>query len=289
MNKWKKVGLALLFPNRLLIFFLVNVSAVLLVYAFCGKDCPQALAYASYTLSAYALTVVCARIPKIIKKLKKGLYHNKYTNLYLTERELRVRISLYIGFIFNICFAVFKVVMGVLYQSAWLFAIAGYNTILSGMRLVLVYRDMADKKVESIEEKRIRGLHSYKVCGWLMLLLNIAISVIVLMVVMDNQPIRYPGYMIYAIAAYTFYYLVKAIRNIIIYWQRYNPVFSAVKRVELAKAFVSLFTMQVAMLTQFGENGGINYQMANAVTGIAVCIIINTVAALMLAGVRKTY
>lgn len=179
--------------------------------------------------------------------------------------------------------------MGVWYQTAWLFAMAGYSTILSSMRFILVYRDLTDKKTENEEEKRIRGLNSYKICGWLMLLLNIAISVIVIMVVFEKQEISYPGYMIYAISAYTFYYLIKAIRNIVRYWHRYNPVFSAVKRIELAKALVSLFTMQVAMLTQFGENGDFSYQAANGATGFAVCIIINTMAALMLSGVKKDY
>ena len=60
-----------------------------------------------------------------------------------------------------------------------------------------------DKKEETDYEKRLHGLHGYKVCGWLMLLLNIAISVIVAMVVIDNQTIDYPGFMIYAIAAFT--------------------------------------------------------------------------------------
>lgn len=288
-EKWKAILWKLLFPHKLLIFLLVNVSAILLIYAFVAPGCPPVVAYASYGISAYALTVVCARMPGIIKKIRKGLYRNRYTNKVLTEQELRIRMSLYGGLIINICFAVFKVVMGVLYQSAWLFAMAGYNTILSIMRFVLVYRDQIDLREESEESRRFRGLHSYRICGWLMLLLNIAISVIVVMVVFENQTIHYPGFMIYAIAAYTFYCMTMGIIHMVKYWNRQNPVFSAVKRLAMAKALVSIFTLQVALITQFGETEGMNDQLANGATGAVVCVVITVMAILMLVDVKKDY
>lgn len=220
---------------------------------------------------------------KKMEKLKK------YANKYLTEKELRIRVSLYGGLAINICFAIFKVMMGALYQSKWLFAMAGYNTILSLMRFILVYRDRTDKEVESNEEKRTRGIHSYKLCGWLMLLLNVAISVIVFIVVFENQTIEYPGFMIYAIATYSFYCMTMAIINMVKYWHRNNPIFSAVKRIEMAKALVSIFTLQVAMFTQFGTGEGADVKIANFATGGTVCIVITAMAVLMLVGARKDY
>lgn len=288
-SKWKDILWKLLFPKTIVIFLLVNISVVLLLYAFLGKECPAAVAYGSYTLSAYALTVVCIRIPGIVKKVKARLYANKYTGTFLTERDLRVRMSLYGGLIFNSCFAIFKVVMGFLYQSKWLFAMAGYNMLLSVMRFILVRRDLRNKKEETDYERRIWGLHSYKVCGWLMLLLNIAISVIVIIVVFDDHTISYPGFMIYAIAVYTFICLAKAIVNMVRYWHRHNPVFSAVKRIELAKTLVSIFTLQVAMLTQFGGGDYLIHRLVNSMTGGVVCTIIMVMAVLMLKGAKKDY
>lgn len=215
------------------------------------------------------------------KKAKGRIYVNRYAKRVLTEKELRIRISLYGGLLFNIGFAIFKVVMGTLLQSKWLFAMAGYNIVLSVMRFVLVYRDQTNRREETEEVRMVRGLHSYRVCGWLMLLLNIAISVIVAIVVFDEQKIVYPGYMIYAIAAFTFYCLTMSIISIVKYWNRRNPVFSAVKRIGFAKALVSVFTMQVAMLTQFGE-AGLSHRLANAATGGAVCVIVTVTAVFML-------
>ena len=73
------------------------------------------------------------------------------------------------------------------------------------------------------------------------------------------------------------------------YWHRDNPIFSAVKRIEMAKAPVSIFTLQVAMITQFGERNGFDYRIANGATGCVVCVIVTVMAILMLTGVRKDY
>lgn len=289
MDKWEKILWKLLFPKTIFVFLLFNISVILLIYAFAIETRPEAVAYVAYFISAYTLTVVCARMPGIFKKIKAFLYANKYSNRILTGKTLRIRISLYLGMVVNIGFAIFKVVMGAMFQSKWLFAMAGYNVILSGMRFVLVRRDINDRNEEDEQEKMLRGLHSYRVCGWLMLLLNIAISIIVLMVVFENQKIVYPGFMIYAIAAYTFYCMIMAVISITKYRRRHNPVFAAVKRLGLAKALVSVFTMQVAMLTQFGGDGGLNAGIANSVTGFVACIIINIMAILMVLGANRDF
>ena len=80
-----------------------------------------------------------------------------------------------------------------------------------------------------------------------------------------------------------------AIINMVKYWHRHNPIFSAVKRIEMAKALVSIFTLQVAMITQFGSNDDFDYRIANGVTGIVVCMLITVMAVFMLIDVKKDY
>ena len=64
-------------------------------------------------------------------------------------------------------------------------------------------------------------------------------------------------------------------------------MYSTIKNIDLVKAIVSIFTMQVAMLTRFGEEGTLDMGLMNTLTGIAVTIAINTIAALMLARTNK--
>ena len=117
------------------------------------------------------------------------LHSNKYTHRYLTDEKLRRDFSIYKGLIINIFFAIFKIALGVIYNTPWLYAMAGYNTMLSLMRFVVVFRTR--EKGLSREEQEKRASQSFLVCGWLMLILNIAISVIVYMVVVLKQTIVY--------------------------------------------------------------------------------------------------
>ena len=58
----------------------------------------------------------------------------------------------------------------------------------------------------------------------------------------------------------------------------------------MVKAIVSIFTLQVAMLTTFqGQGGEIDMGLMNMLTGIAVTIAINTIGAMMIAGVKGNF
>jgi len=288
MNKWKNFFEKLLFPKSWMVFLLFNVTVISLIYVFVQGKIMEPIAYVAYTVSFYALVVVCARIPAIVKGCKEALYKNRYLHRFLTEKELRVWFFAYMGLIVNVCFAVFKVIVGYIYDSSWLYAMAGYHTLSSLMTFIIVYRDKKGKDAEE-HTRLIRGLHSYEMCGWLMILMNTAISVIVFMVIFRKQTISYPGIMIYAIAAYSFYCLIMALINLVKYRRKNNPAFSAIKRIGLAKALVSIFTLQVAMLTQFGDGNEVLTRLMNLATGSAVCASIMALAVFMLLGVRKDY
>lgn len=288
MNKWKEALMKILFPKTFLVFLLFNAAVALLIYVFANEKSTEPIAYVSYPLAFYTLVVVCVRMPQIVKNVKNGLYGNKYANRFLTDKELRNWVFAYVGLIMNAVFGVLKVVMGYLYDSSWLYAMAGYHMLASLMVFIIVYRDRTSK--ETLEHKKlIRGLHSYELCGWLMILMNTAISVIVFMVVFKEQTITYPGFMIYAIAAFSFYSLTMAIINLVKYRRKSNPVFSAIKRISLAKALVSIFTLQVAMLTQFSDGAETPVRFMNFATGSVVCASIMALAVFMLLGVRKDY
>lgn len=283
-DKFKKI----LFPHELLIFLLFNISAVGLIFIFMNAMEAHPLAYVMYMIAFYTLVIVCVRIPGIIKWWKRVLHENKYTDRYLTDKDLRMRISMYRSLLITFIFATFKIILGFVYDSSWFFAMAGYNVILSLMRFVLVRQ--SQKKGLSEYEERVRGLQGYRVCGWLMMVLNVAVSVIMFMVIVQRQVIQYNMIVTIGLAAFTFYCFTLAIINMVKYRDRKNPIYAAVKRVDMVKAIVSIFTLQVAMLTTFqGQGAELNTGLMNTLTGIAVTIAINTIAALMIAGVKGDF
>ena len=274
-----------IFPHPIIIFILFGFSLISLIYVFLYKLEMHPIAYVLYMIAFYTLVVVCVRIPGIVRWVKEKLHANKYTDLYLTDKDLRVRISMYRGLLISFIFATFKIILGFVYNSSWLFAMAGYNTILSLMRFIVIFR--SQKKGLSEMEERKRGLRSYQVCGWLVMVLNIAVSVVMFMVIVQKQTIEYHMIVTIGLAAFTFYCFTMAVINMVKYRDRKNPVYAAIKRIDMVKAIVSIFTLQVAMLTAFnGQGEAVDVNLMNTLTGVAVTIAINTIGAMMLAGVK---
>lgn len=287
-TNWAGVGKRLLFPHTVIVFFMFNITVAGLIYIFLNHYENSWIAGVFYAISFYTLLIVCARIPNIVMKVKNGAYANKYTRTYLTDKELRLRLSMYRGLLINSVFAIFKILLGFLYNSPWLFAMAGYNMLLSIMRFIVIYRSQK-KGLTELEERR-RGLQSYQVCGWLVMLLNIATSVIMYMVIVQKQTIEYHMIVTIGLAAFTFYCFIMAIINMVKFRERTNPVYATIKRIDMVKAIVSIFTLQVAMLTSFsGQGQSIDTGLMNTLTGVAVTVAINTIGAMMIYGVKKDF
>ena len=67
---WKKLGKALLFPHTAIMIVLVPLATVLLVGSMVFVGTESVIAYISYVLAAYTLTVWCFKIPYLIRFLR---------------------------------------------------------------------------------------------------------------------------------------------------------------------------------------------------------------------------
>ena len=268
-KEWWKI---LLFPHWFIKLVFVIATVVLLVYSLGYKDANPIIAYFSYGFSAYTLVIVCIKVPHMVKSVKKWLYAHKYSNQYLTDSLLRAKISLYLGSAINIIYALFYFGSGIYYRSVWIGAIAWYYIILSVIRVGLVKKDREKIKIENDVERRIYELSSSRFSGKFMFLLNVAVTGLVVQMIWQNKHYDYPGFMIYAQAAYAFFCLTKAIIHLFKYRKMERPILSAAKIMSMSCALMSILALQTAMLTQFGtENAGFARVM-NALTGTGVCI-----------------
>ena len=252
----------------------VVISAALLVYAFLIPDANPIVAYVGYFISAYTLVVVCLKMPMVFGGAKRGLYANRYSGRYLTDAKLRAEISLYAGLGVSFFYAVFKMVAGIYYHSVWLGALAMYYIILSAMRFALVKKYRDNIQHENEREQRIFGLRSYRFCGILMFLFNIAVTGLVGQLIWTNESYEYPGFLIYAFAGYSFYCVGIAVRNMAKHRKLETPILAAAKMLSFACALMSILATQTAMLTQFGDGQETFAQIMNAITGSVVCFLI---------------
>ncbi|MDE6789167.1 MAG: hypothetical protein K2J47_07610 [Ruminococcus sp.] len=296
MKKFKDMIFKILFPPVWIIVLssLIGFPLVIISLVFLSSTNP--ISYLSYVLSAYALTVLCANFPRAKRRCKELIHGDevkaivsfrrfmnryKYTSMYLNDKEFRAKISLYTGLGINCFYALFKCGTGIMFRSAWLWAIGIYYVMLSTIRFMLLRNiRITDKSKHSIKRK-IHEWKSYRFCGIMMFLLSLAMSGMVIQMIWQNRSYEYKGYIIYISALYTFYCFISSIANIISFLRRNNAILSAAKNLNLAGAVMSMFALQTAMFSAFGGGERLQRQM-NTITGSAVCIIVTGMAVFMI-------
>lgn len=92
--------------------------------------------------------------------------------------------------------------------------------------------------------------------------------------------------LIYVMALYAFYVTISGVISLVRTRKYKSPVLSAARVVSLASALVSMLSLEVAMLAQFG--GGEFFRRAMiASTGGAVCLILVGMASAMIVRATK--
>ena len=277
---WKKLGKALLYPKTVLMILLVPIAAALLVGSMVFVGTESAIAYISYVLAAYTLTVWCMKIPNIIRFFKRFKMENKYAQKWLNDTRLRVNVSLYGSFVWNAMYGVFQLWLGIYHRTFWFSSLGAYYICLGAVRFFLLRHT---KKYAPGERMRTE-LIKYRACGWVFLVMNLALALIVFFMIYWNRSFRHHMITTIAMAAYTFTSFSMAIVNVVKYKKYNSPVFSASKAISFAAACVSMLTLTSTMLTTFsdGTMDVLTQKMMLGSVGIAVSGVVVTMAIYMI-------
>lgn len=282
-GKWKK---AFFLPWLIIVLFVI-VTIGLLLYSLGYENANPIVAYFSYAFSAYTLALVVVRTPAIVNRIRKGLHSNRYSNRYLSEAEFRAQVSLYIGNGMNVLYAIVHVVTGIVYMSVWSLALGGYYMVLTLIRSNLVRKERVSLGITDKREKRSYELRSASACGRLLFILNIAVTVLVVQMIWQNRYYDYPGFMVYAHAAYAFYSFIMTFISMMKRRKLEQPIYSAAKVVSMSCALMSILALQTALLMQFGNNQKAFMQTMNSLTGFAVCFNIFAMAVWLVHKTKK--
>lgn len=283
---WKKLGKALLFPHYLIRILLVPIATALLVTSMTLIGTKSPVAYISYVLAAYTLTVWCMKIPDIISFFKAFKNENKYMIRWKNDTRLRVNVSLYGALAGNVLFGIFQLWLGFYHSTFWYYSFGAYYVCLGLMRYFLVKYTSKYTQGEDI----VTELKKFCACGWVLLVMNLALSLIIFFMVYWNRTFVHHMITTIAMAAYTFTSLTMAIINVIKYRKYQSPVFTASKIISLAAALVSMLTLESTMLTVFsdGTMSPLEIKLMLGATGGVISVLIVTGAIYMIVdGTKK--
>lgn len=233
------------------------------------------LAYLAYFASTYGLIVVLTGVFRMVRPIQQGVKNHPLGGRLMEDVAFRAEISLYVGFTVNLLYIVVKMTSGIYYRSLWFVSLAVYYTLLAIMRFSLLYRR---RKVDRTTE-----LRRYRLCGAVLLLMNLALGGIVSFMVQQNRGYEYPGMLIYAMAAYSFYAVITAVVNVVKFRKHGSPILSAAKAISLVAAMVSILSLETAMLAQFGDKDDLFFRKAmTGAVGGGVCVIVLGMAVYMI-------
>ena len=279
MKDWKQIGKRLLFPGRAVLLAGVPLAAALLAYAFVVEGGEGIVSYVAFAFSSYMTVAVCACMPRLVREAIALAHRIPWLHRYMTDDHVRMHVSLYLSLGLNMLYAVMKLIMGAYYRSAWFGTLGVYYALLTAMRFMLlghVRRNVPSRALAS-------ELKHFRLCGAVLIPMTIALTGVVILVIDRNEGFQYAGYLIYVAAMYAFYKVISAVVNLVKY-RRYNsPVMSATKAVSLAAALVSVFALETAMLSQFGqERDPLFRRIMTTATGAGICAFILSMAAVMI-------
>lgn len=276
-------------PLATLFLALFGYVFVLAVAVF-GINIP-ALQYLSYVCSFYALVITVTgfgHLRAFVKSarqyinehpLMKKLRGTAVGKQFFDDVRFRTKMSLYQGLFINLLYIGIKMFSGVYYRSVWFVALAIYYILLALMRFVLLHKGKKKADEMTMEEE----LHRYRICGIVLLLMNQALAGIVIFMVHQNRGFHYPGILIYAMAAYSFYSIITAVINLVKFGKHGSPLLSAAKVINLVAAMVSILSLETAMLARFGgDDDPVFCKTMTGATGGGVCTIVIGMAVFMI-------
>jgi len=283
----KRIKKLLFLPPGLILFFAVISAAALTLVFTKGLD-TLPLAYLSYVFAFYTLCTLCLfcwkRLPGCWKRGKETLLANKAANRYLTDGEFKTRVNLFFSLAVNFLYATLNAAAAFLFSTHWFGIFALYYAILALMRFLLARYARKNK----LGAGCLGELYRARLCAYILLSVNLALTGAVLMMVYFHRGFDYQGVLIYVMALYTFCTATTAIIDMVKYRKYGSPIMAMSRLIKVAEALVSMLFLETAMFAQFGSEMSIeNQRIMIMATGAGIATVVVIMAVYMILRTSK--
>ncbi len=161
---------------------------------------------------------------------------------------------------FNIAFATYHIVMGLITSSWWLLTLGSYYLVLS-IVLFVVLRSKSKERFIA------------KFTGWMLIILSIPLAGTVILSVVRDRGHELHMIVMIAMAAYAFTKTTLATIKFVKARRSTSSTLITLRNISFADAFVSIFALQRSMLVSFEGMNETEIVIMNASLGSAVCVI----------------
>ena len=258
-------------PYRLLLLiWLLTLFAcigALLTLIWENSDSYAPLVYMLYAVAAILLAYSTYTAIRFAGELKRHtltkLKEHPLTHRLMQDFGFRTRTFAFGSLMIGVAYSALHAVLACIESSVWYTALAGYYLLLTAMRGYILLKRPQDTAGE---------WRSYRICGILLVLLDIALSFAIAEMIFNSRAFIYAGLLIYASAAYAFYKLTLALLNFVRARRESDVRAEAIRNINLTDAAVSLLALQTALLANFSQDAASSSRF-NTLTGIAVSLL----------------
>lgn len=163
--------------------------------------------------------------------------------------------------LFNVAFATYHLVLGVLTSSWWLLNLGSYYLVLSIVRFVVLCTKSQKRFI-------------VRFTGWMLIILSIPLAGTVVLSVVRDRGYEHHMIVMIAIATYAFTKITLATVKLINARRSTSATLVTLRNISVADAFVSIFALQRSMLVSFEGMSETEIVIMNAAFGSAVCVIV---------------
>ena len=248
---------------------------------------PKIVGILVYVLAAILLTGAFICLYKdlrngIIEKFLTTVKKNSFGAHFLEDYRFRTILTTMPSFMINVAYTIYNGVIGIMNQSSWFITMAVYYSLLGIMRYCAVHTERKISRLEDHKLIRKKELAVIKTDGILLLLLNLALSGVVLLTIAEGTAKTYSDIMAISIAAYTFYKIIMAVIHMVKVRKMESPILITIRNIGVADALVSMLTLQMTMLVSFQGTDSLDMNRMNGITGLAVCLLISALGISMI-------
>ena len=174
------------------------------------------------------------------------------------DRTLKIALA---SLTFNIAFATYHLVMGLVTRSWWLLTLGSYYLVLSVVRFVVLRFKSGERFIA-------------KFTGWMLILLSIPLAGTVILSVVQDRGHEHHMIVMIAMAAYAFTKITLATIKLVKARRSTSATLITLRNISFADAFASIFALQRSMLVSFEGTRESEIVIMNATLGSAVCVIV---------------
>ena len=266
----KPRGFTLVLTYFLTIFF-IALAMVMLFVDYTGSIL-EILAYTSFGLAgislSYTVYTIVIYAPGFKGRLIAYLESREITRKFLKNWGFRTLVTSTLSFGMTLFSSVTNAYLGISERSIWFGALAAYYIFLAIMRWgLLIYH----RKKRDFESEAMLRAKKYTRCGVWLLILNAALSSAIAQMIFDDRSFEYKDWLIYAFAAYAFYKIFSAVKNVIKATRQDDMTIRAIREINMVDAAVSILALQTALLHTFSD-ASVDISLFNTLTGSAVSL-----------------